>query len=179
VLAAQAVCDKTITIFGGDQWRPFIHVDDAAEAILKCLEAPLHAVKGQIFNVGSDEQNYQIAQLSDLIKELVPDVEVVHKGEDIDRRNYRVSFAKIRKHLGFTPRHTVPEGVLEIKAAIEDGRIRDYRDVRYSNYKTLCEEDNIHLIRQTHMSPLYAGEWTMEGRGKGKEDGSGGSEETK
>jgi nucleoside-diphosphate-sugar epimerase len=156
LLAAQAVCEKRITIFGGNQWRPFIHVNDAAEAILKCLEAPLHAVKGQIFNVGSDDQNYQIAQLGDLIKKLIPDVEVIRQGEDTDRRNYRVSFAKIRKHLGFTPRYTVADGILEIKAAIEAGRIRDYRDARYSNYKTLSNEDNITLIRRTRMTSLYA-----------------------
>jgi len=157
LLAAQAVCEKRITIFGGDQWRPFIHVDDAAEAILKCLEAPLHVVKGQIFNAGSDDQNYQITQLGNLIKELIPDVEVIHQGEDADRRNYRVSFAKIRKYLGFSPRHTVADGILEIKSAIEAGRIRDYRDARYSNYKTLSEESSAVLIRRTHMTPLYAG----------------------
>jgi len=157
LLTARAVCDRRITIFGGDQWRPFIHVDDAAEAILKCLEAPLHVVKGQIFNAGSDDQNYQIAQLGDLIKELIPDVEVIRQGEDADRRNYRVSFEKIRKHLGFTPRRTVADGVLEIKSAIEAGRIRDYRDARYSNYKTLSEESNAVLIRRTHITPLYSG----------------------
>lgn len=157
LLAARAVCEKRITIFGGDQWRPFIHVDDAAEAILKCLEAPLHAIKGQTFNVGSDDQNYRIAQLGDLIKELIPDVEVIYQGEDGDRRNYRVSFAKIRKHLGFIPRRTVADGIWEIKAAIEDGRIRDYRDARYSNYKTLSDEGNAVLIRHTHITPLYAG----------------------
>lgn len=157
LLAASAVCEKRITIFGGDQWRPFIHVDDAAEAILKCLEAPLYAVKGQIFNVGSDDQNYQIAQLGDIIKELIPDVEVIRQGEDVDKRNYRVSFAKIRRHLGFIPRHTVVDGILEIKAAIEDGRIRDYRDARYSNYKTLSEKSNATLIRHTRITPLYAG----------------------
>jgi len=157
LLAASAVCEKRITIFGGDQWRPFIHVDDAAEAILKCLEAPLYAVKGQIFNVGSDDQNYQIAQLGDIIKELIPDVEVIRQGEDVDKRNYRVSFAKIRRHLGFIPRHTVVDGILEIKAAIEDGRIRDYRDARYSNYKTISEKNNATLIRHTRITPLYAG----------------------
>lgn len=157
LLAARAVCDKRITIFGGDQWRPLIHVDDAAEAILKCLEASLHAVKGQTFNVGSDDQNYQIAQLGDLIKELIPDVEVVHQGEDVDKRNYRVSFAKIRKHLGFTPRHTVADGILEIKAAIEAGRIRDYRDAHYSNYKTLSDEGNVTLLRRTRITSLYGG----------------------
>ncbi|HEC34979.1 MAG TPA: NAD-dependent epimerase/dehydratase family protein [Anaerolineae bacterium] len=163
LLAAQAVCEKRITIFGGDQWRPFVHVDDATGAILKCLDAPLHAVKGQTFNVGSDDQNYQIAQLGDLIKQLIPDVQVIHQDEDVDRRNYRVSFAKIRKRLGFNPHHTVAEGILEIKAAVENGRIRNYRDARYSNYKTLSEEDNIHLIRHTQLTPLYAGEWTMDG----------------
>ncbi len=155
LLAAKAVCEKRITIFGGDQWRPFVHVDDAAEAIVKCLEAPLSVVKGQIFNVGSDEQNYQIAQLGDIIKELLPEVEVVHQGEDVDKRNYRISFAKIRKYLGFVPRRTVADGILEIKTAIEDGRIQDYRDPRYSNYKTLSE-GNADLIRPRRITPLYA-----------------------
>jgi len=100
--------------------------------------------------------NDQIAQLGQLIKELIPDVRVIRQGEDAGRRNYRVSFAKIRKHLGFTPRHTVADGVLEIKWAIEAGRIRDYREARYSNYKTLSEESNAVLIRHTHMTPLYA-----------------------
>jgi len=159
LLAAKATCEKSITIFGGYQWRPFVHVDDVAGAILKCLEAPLQAVQGQIFNVGSEDQNYQIAQLGDLVKELIPNVEVVCKGEDTDRRNYRVSFGKMQKHLGFTPRRTVAEGILEIKAAIESGRIPDYHDARYSNYKTLSDEDRIHLIRYTRMTLLYAGGW--------------------
>jgi hypothetical protein len=72
-----------------------------------------------------------------------------------------------------------------LKAAIEDGRIRGYRDARYSNYKTLSEacaepgrsEDNIHLIRHTRMTPLYAGGWMGEGGGRSRgarEQGSGG-----
>ncbi len=156
LLAAKATCEKCIAIFGGDQWRPFVHVDDAAEAIVKCLEAPLFTVKGEIFNVGSDEQNYQIKQLGTLIKEVIPDVEIVHQGEDTDRRNYRVSFAKIRRRLGFVPQHTVREGILEIKEAIESGRIRNYREARYSNYRTLSEEGNATLIRRTRMTSLYA-----------------------
>ncbi len=157
LLAARAVCEKRITIFGGDQWRPFVHVDDAAEAILKCLEAPLPAVRGQIFNVGSDEQNYRIAQLGEIIQALIPDVEVIYQGEDVDRRNYRVSFARIRKQLGFVPRRTVADGILEIRAAIEEGRIQDYRDPRYSNYKTLSEEGNTTVIRRRRITPLYGG----------------------
>lgn len=157
LLAARAAREKSITIFGGDQWRPFIHVDDVAEAILKCLEAPLSTVKGQIFNVGADEQNYCIAELGQLIKELMPEVQVEHRGEDVDCRNYRVSFAKIRRCLDFTPRYTVADGVLEIAAAIQQGIIADYRDARYSNYKTLSEDGNDHFIRSTRMTPLYSG----------------------
>jgi nucleoside-diphosphate-sugar epimerase len=145
-LAAQAVCEKRITIFGGNQWRPFIHVDDAAEAILKCLEVPLHVIKGQVLNVGSDNQNYKIAQLGDIIKELIPDVEVIHQGEEIDKRNYRVSFTKIQKLLGFYPRRTIAEGILEIKTAIESGLIQDYHDSRYSNHEILSKNKHNYYI---------------------------------
>jgi len=157
LLAAKAACEGSISIFGGDQWRPFVHVDDAAEAIIRCLEAPLHAVRGQVFNVGSDQQNYQIAQLGDLIGNLVPGVEVVRQDKDVDQRNYHVSFSKIRKQLGFTTHHTVAGGILEIKAALEEGRIRDYRETHYSNYKTLSDEANARLIRHTRVTPLYGG----------------------
>lgn len=156
LLTAMAVCERSITIYGGDQWRPFVHVEDVAEALLLCLEASPDSVKGQIFNVGSDAQNYRICQLGDIIKQVIPGVEVVNKGEDSDRRNYRVSFAKIRRHLGFVPSHTVVDSILEIKAAIEDGRITDYRNASYSNYKTLSEEGSDPLIHGTRITPLYA-----------------------
>ena len=111
-----------------------------------------------------NNHSYSIRHLGDLVKQEVSDVIVTYENQAEDRRNYRVSFAKtraersrsVRKHLGFTPRYTVADGVLEIKAAIEDGRIRDYRDAHYSNYKTLSEEGNAHLIRHTRMTPLYA-----------------------
>lgn len=158
LLAAKATCEKSITIFGGNQWRPFVHVEDVADAIVTCVKAPARAIKKQVFNVGSDEQNYRISQLGDLITSLIPGVQVVQKTEDADARNYRVSFAKIRTHLGFVPYHTVHSGILEIRAAIERGDFPDYRDVRYSNYRTLSEQGNMALVRQTRITPLYADE---------------------
>jgi len=155
VLAARAACKEPITIFGGDQWRPFVHVDDVAECLVTCLQAPLDVVRGQVFNVGADEQNYRIVEVGELIKKLLPDATVEQHGDDTDRRNYRVSFAKIRRTLGFTPRYTVVDGVLEIKAAIDQGRIADYRSGTYSNYKTLSD-GNSQLIHYTQMTPLYA-----------------------
>ena len=65
-------------------------------------------------------------------------------------------FAKFREFLGFTPQHTISDGILEIKAAIEDGTIKDFREIQYSNYKTLSDENHAHLIHRTQLSPLYA-----------------------
>ncbi len=140
LLTAKAVVDNKITIFNGDQWRPFLHVDDAASGILKVLEAPTALVNGQIFNVGSDEQNYTLKQVGELIRQLVPTAEVIEMKTSEDRRNYRVSFAKMRRVLGFRPRWTLEAGVRQIIEAFNSGAIQDYREARYSNYKLLSEE---------------------------------------
>ena len=107
LLTAKAIVDKKITVFGGKQWRPFVHVNDVALAVFKTLEAPLEEVNGETFNVGSDEQNYTIDDIGELIKKLIPNAELVNMGDDTDSRNYKVSFRKIRKKLGFIPQWTV------------------------------------------------------------------------
>ncbi|MDW8105448.1 MAG: SDR family oxidoreductase, partial [Armatimonadota bacterium] len=147
LLTAKAVVDGKITVYGGDQWRPFVHVDDAASAIVKVLEAPLLLVRNQIFNVGSDAQNYTLQQVGELIHQLVPTAELISMGADGDRRNYRVSFAKIRRVLGFRPSWTLEQGVLQVIEALRSGVIGDYRDARYSNVKFLSEEGVSRLFR--------------------------------
>jgi nucleoside-diphosphate-sugar epimerase len=137
MLVAKAIHDKEITIFGGDQWRPFLHVDDGAEAIVRCLEAPGEAVKGQIFNVGSDDQNYTLRQIADEIAKTMDGVRVVFKKKAEEEASYRVSFAKIRGILDFVPRNTLAEGIEQISAAIQDGEVSHYLDARYSNIKSL------------------------------------------
>ena len=156
ILTARAVRDGEITIYGGDQWRPFVHVADVTQAIIRCLEAPLDNIKGQVFNVGSDDQNYTIAHVGELIHHLIPAAQLVNQRDDTDRRDYHVSFAKIRRELAFEPQYTVEDGVREIEAALREGRIGDYRDDRYSNYKTLRDPSNHLSIRSRHITPLYA-----------------------
>ncbi|MBI4064003.1 MAG: NAD-dependent epimerase/dehydratase family protein [Elusimicrobia bacterium] len=157
LLTARAVREKNISIMGGSQWRPFIHVKDAARALIACLEAPVDKVRGEIFNAGSDEQNYRIDQIGELIKKLIPGTEVINRGDDVDKRNYRVSFAKIRQALNFFPLHEPAEGILQIKAAVENGLIADYKDVRYNNYLTLSDESVSLPIKNnsTIITPLY------------------------
>src|ERR1700720_3413833 len=93
LLMAKAYNEGVITIFNGEQWRPFIHVHDVAAGIIRTLNAPLPIVSGQIFNLGDTHLNYTLTQVSQLILKMFPDTRVQHI-EDTDRRNYRVSFDK-------------------------------------------------------------------------------------
>lgn len=147
LLTAKAIVDGKITLFGGDQWRPFVHVDDAALAVLTALEAPAEVVENEVFNVGSDGQNYTLLQVGEIIKQLVPTAEVVDMGSGADRRNYRVSFAKIRKALNFQPQWTMEQGIKQVIEAIRSGKVEDYRDAKYSNVKFLTEEKSPSLVR--------------------------------
>jgi nucleoside-diphosphate-sugar epimerase len=148
LLTAKAIVDGEITVMGGDQWRPFVHVDDAALAVFKVLEAPLDSVDRQVFNVGSDEQNATLQQVGELIQGAVAGSRVVELGSNSDRRNYRVSFHKIRKQLGFEPQWTLERGILQVKEAFESGKILDYRLPIYNNVKFLSEEVNHPLVRR-------------------------------
>ncbi len=146
LLTAKAVTEGKITVFGGDQWRPFVHVADAALAVVHALEAPLAVVRREIFNVGSNEQNYTIRQIGELIKSMAPSAELVELGNDGDRRNYRVNFDKIRRMLGYAPRWTVEDGVRQVLDAFARGEIEDYRDARYSNAKLITQIVRIRSI---------------------------------
>jgi nucleoside-diphosphate-sugar epimerase len=156
LLAAKAVREGEITIFGGDQWRPFVHVADVGRAIVRCLEAPVTGVKGQVFNVGSDEQNYTIDQVGEAVHGLVPEARLLRQENGADRRNYHVSFAKIRNELGFEPVGTLEHGVAEIVAALREGRIADWQAQTFSNYKTLSDPQTQPQVRARHISELYA-----------------------
>jgi nucleoside-diphosphate-sugar epimerase len=136
LLAARAYQDSKITIFNGEQWRPFIHVRDVVEAIVSALEAPVRLVSGEIFNVGDSDLNHTLQGVAGIIKQIFPETEVEHITNS-DRRNYRVNFDKARNRLGFKARHTVEDGVKDLKAAFVQRVIRDYTDLRYHNQRFL------------------------------------------
>jgi nucleoside-diphosphate-sugar epimerase len=136
LLMAKACNEGVITIFNGEQWRPFIHVHDVAAGFIKALNAPLPIVSGQIFNLGDTRLNYTLTQVAEKIREMFPDTRVQHI-EDSDRRNYRVSFEKIHKHLGFSSSWQLEDGMRQLRQAFEDKEIADYTDTRYYNQKFL------------------------------------------
>ena len=147
LLTAKAVKEGRITLFGGDQWRPFVHVDDAAKAVMTTLTASGDLVSGEVFNVGSDDQNYTLEDVGRMIQEIVPESEVVDMGNDSDRRNYRVSFSKIRKTLGFKPSWDLKRGILQVKDALDRNLVQDYTETRYSNVRTITDDKSSRLMR--------------------------------
>jgi nucleoside-diphosphate-sugar epimerase len=139
LLCAKAVRDGVITVYGADQWRPFVHVDDVAAAIATTLQAPLDLVAGEAFNVGSDCQNYTLGEVAELIKKQVPDAEITSDPDFVDKRNYRVSFEKIRNTLGFEPAWTLEHGIAQVTALMRTNRVGHYSLPTYSNVLYLKE----------------------------------------
>jgi nucleoside-diphosphate-sugar epimerase len=124
IMTLRAWKERVIYIMGGgEQWRPFIHVNDVVQVLVRGLEAESELVAGQVFNVGDDQMNYQIRQLAQFVLDVIPNVKVHHIPDDPDKRTYNVSFAKIKQTLGFEARTRVHEGIVEIKQALERGQV--------------------------------------------------------
>jgi len=109
----------------GTQERPVVHVRDVAEAFLRVLEAPLDKVSGEVFNVGSNEQNYRIIDLAHEVGRAVGRPYEIEMYGEPDARSYRVDFTKISRVLNFRARRTVAEGAREVYKALEEGVVRD------------------------------------------------------
>jgi len=155
LLTAKAIQEGVITIYNGDQWRPFLHANDVARAVAQTLSAPLDSVSGEIFNVGDDGLNFTLAQVAEKIRSLIPKTQVEYV-ENSDRRNYRVSFKKIKDCLGFAATHSVEDGVREIKHAFEQGEILDYRHPFYSNVSFLKEHGRVRAKNELDVKVMAA-----------------------
>jgi nucleoside-diphosphate-sugar epimerase len=133
LLTARAVRTGKITIFNGEQWRPFMHVSDAARAFVTCLEANhVGVVSGQVFNAGSNNMNHRLCGVAREIATIVPTVEVEHI-ENQDRRNYRVAFDKIHSRLGFECRRTLQQGIAEMADMVRESEIHDFSAEMFNN----------------------------------------------
>lgn len=126
----------------GTQWRPFVHVRDTCRAVQMVLGAPTERVNGEIFNVGSDDQNVQIMSLARRVAEAIG-VPFQYEWYGLpDHRSYRVSFQKIASRLGYRTTHTIEDGAREVYQALREGRVDpdDPRTITVSWYKHLLEQ---------------------------------------
>ena len=131
-LTQKAIREGQISIFGGDQWRPLLHVEDAARAFQTAMESPLDKVGNQIFNVAMD--NLQIKTIGDLIRKQLPEASVKQIDKLADKRSYNVSFDKIERIMNFKAQRPLDAGIKEISEALKDGTIKDSTDKIYYNH---------------------------------------------
>ncbi len=115
-LAGLAWTTKRITMTSdGKPWRPLVHVQDISDAVAAVLEAPRDAVAGEVLNVGDDDNNYRIQEIAEVVAESFPGCALEFGDSTGDDRSYRVSFAKIRKHLpNFRCRWNLRRGAEEL-----------------------------------------------------------------
>jgi nucleoside-diphosphate-sugar epimerase len=136
ILTNFAVNKGYITVFGGDQLRPNIHIEDMTDAYLLLLEAPDEAVDGEIFNAGYE--NHSIMDIARMVKKVVGrDVEIKVEPTN-DNRSYRVNSDKIKRKLGFSTKRSIEDAVRDLKQAFDAGKIpASFDDDRYFNIKRM------------------------------------------
>ncbi len=142
ILTNHAVNKNRITVFGGSQLRPNLHIQDYVDAVEMFLEAPAEKIQGEIFNVGY--QNLSLMKIAELVKKVVlaefpdrGDIEIVTTPSD-DIRSYHINSSKITRVLGFQPRHTIEDAVSELCGAFREGKLpNSFEDDVYFNVKRL------------------------------------------
>lgn len=140
ILTNHAINKKEITVFGGDQQRPNLHIEDMADFYIKALEWPREKIHRKIYNVGYE--NYTVNEIAKMVQQTIdPNVPIKRTSTD-DNRSYRVSSEKIAKELGFKANHSVVDAIKDLKNAFAEGLIpNSLTDPRYFNIKTMQDND--------------------------------------
>ena len=121
ILTNHAFHNREIKVFGGDQLRPNVHINDMVDSYLAVLKAEPKKINGQIFNVGF--KNQSVNELANDVKEVIgSDIKIKNTKSD-DNRSYHVSSEKIKKNLNFTPQHTIKDAIRDLKKAFEEKKL--------------------------------------------------------
>ena len=136
-ITARAAVEGRVRVVGANQWRPHIHVQDAAEAFLRAVEAPSEVSAGETFNVGTENLNFTVGEIANKVVDQIPGTVIEYFDRIEDRRSYRVGFDRIRNKLGFVPVWTVDDAIRQVRTVLQTGEVRDYGDEMYHNVKQL------------------------------------------
>jgi len=131
--ARDVALGRELVVYGEQFWRPYIHVRDAARAVQVALQTVDDELCGEVFNVGSTQENYRKLDLVELLTARFPDAVIRFVQRDEDPRDYRVSFEKIRSQLAFRPEASVNDGIDEIVALLRSGVLADPDAAVYRN----------------------------------------------
>ena len=123
-----------LEIYDQETWRPYCHVKDFARLIDIVIKNPKEKTHFQIYNAGSDENNFTKKKIVEEIINVIPDSKFVFSKNDVDKRNYKVNFNKVKKELNFSTKYSVQYGIKEIVQAIKDGLFKNIEIENFGNY---------------------------------------------
>lgn len=135
ILTSYAIEKGVITVFGGEQRRPNIHVEDITDYYISLLEVPKEKIAGEVFNAGYE--NHTVMEIAEMVKDIVGEHVEIKRTETEDKRSYHISSERIKRVLGFEPRKTIKDAVMDIKDAFEKGKIKNWKDINYYNVKKM------------------------------------------
>lgn len=131
ILTEHAINKGKITVFGGEQKRPNVHMDDVTDHYADLLSAPKEKIAGEVFNVGYE--NYKVMQIAEIVREIIGKHVAIEKTSTTDLRDYHISSEKIKRVLEFYPKKTIKDAVIELKQAFENDLIPDPSNPIYRN----------------------------------------------
>jgi len=138
ILTNHAFHNRLIKVFGGQQLRPNIHIDDMVELYLLLLEAPKDKIAGKIYNGGWE--NYKVEDIASIVKKVIGDDVKVEFVPTDDNRSYHVSSEKIKKELGFVAQKSIEDAVKDLQRAFKEGRLKNsFDEKKYYNIKTMLD----------------------------------------
>jgi nucleoside-diphosphate-sugar epimerase len=136
ILTSHAINNGKITVFGGEQLRPNLHVEDMTDLYVQLLEAPDEVINGKTWNAGY--HNLKVREIANMVRDEVgKNVDIVVTPSD-DHRSYHVSSEKIKRDLGFSARRTVSDAIVDLAEAFNAGKVPNaMTDDRYYNIKRM------------------------------------------
>lgn len=131
ILVYNALNFKKIKINGGDQWRPFVHLEDISEAVVKIILSRKLNTQKRIYNIVG--QNFKLIEVAQIIKKILPATHIVISKKTVDKRNYRVSGLKAKKKLKFTSKINLEDGIKNLIEDFKKKRIKNHKSKQYYN----------------------------------------------
>jgi nucleoside-diphosphate-sugar epimerase len=136
ILTNHAVTNRLIKVFGGQQKRPNIHIEDVTDLYVQSLRWADEAIDGKVFNAGYE--NHRVMEIAEMIRDAVSGDVAIEVTPTDDHRSYHISSERIRKQLGYVPQRSIGQAVQDLVAAFDAGRIADsMTDDRYYNIRTM------------------------------------------
>lgn len=128
---------KKIDVYGGNQLRPNIHVEDVADGIISIIKAKKKSVENEIFNLSNDKLNLEIIQIAKKVKKTFKNANLNIIKTSVDTRNYKVSSNKIKNKTGFVAKRSIENALKEIKNLFSNNKIKNPDNKKYNNFLSL------------------------------------------